>query len=87
MPTLVNKLIFGLIPSQLPFLIRPVGSMIFSGVSKQLLDPNLKKQFDYIADELSKKPSVNGVKWFAGGDEDGNPVCLSLAHLSCLISF
>lgn len=73
MPLMVNKLIFSLVPGQAPFLIRPLVSSIFSALTKNLLDPQLKNHVDYVVEGL-KKQSPNGeFAWFAGGDKDGNP--------------
>lgn len=72
MPTLVMKLVFSLVPPQMPFFVRPLGNAIVKNVNAAFLDPDLKRKSDFIADELVKKcDSGNG--WFAGGDKDGNP--------------
>lgn len=77
MPLMVNKLIFTLVPSHAPFLIRPLVSSIFGALTKQTLDPELNKHMDYISSELNKAQGDD--KWFAGGDKDGNPVCMRIA--------
>lgn len=71
MPTLVDKLIFSVVPSQAPFFVRPLVSVIFGTVSKQFLDPELNAKINYVASELEKK--TGEYKWMAGGDQDGNP--------------
>jgi glutathione S-transferase len=72
MPMMVNKIIFGIIPSQVPFFVRPIGSAICSTVMSKLIDPDINTKLAYVASELEKKQGE--WKWFAGGDKDGNPV-------------
>ncbi|EST04661.1 Glutathione S-transferase, N-terminal [Kalmanozyma brasiliensis GHG001] len=72
MPTLVMKLVFSMVPPQMPFFVRPIGNIIVSNVNSLFLDPDLKRKSDFIADELVKKCD-GGNAWFAGGDKDGNP--------------
>lgn len=42
MPILVNKLIYSIVPSKLPFFIRPIGSGIFKMLTEMLCDKPLK---------------------------------------------
>jgi glutathione S-transferase len=72
MPMMVNKIIFGIIPSQVPFLVRPIGSAICNTVMDKLINPEINTKISWVASELEKKKGDN--KWFAGGDKDGNPV-------------
>ena len=60
MPLLFMKLVFGRIPGQLPFVMRPVGRAISSGVNKTLLDPQLDNHFEFLEGELARRD------WFAG---------------------
>ncbi|UZJ52747.1 hypothetical protein CBS101457_002067 [Exobasidium rhododendri] len=71
MPTLVNKLIFSIVPTQAPFLIRPLAYAICNGVTTKLVNPDLEAKIKYVSSELDKKSGE--FKWFAGGDKDGNP--------------
>ncbi|KDQ10410.1 hypothetical protein BOTBODRAFT_163976 [Botryobasidium botryosum FD-172 SS1] len=64
MPVLFNKLIFTLIPARAPFLIRPVARVICAGVTKTLVEPQLRTNGEMIEKHLEK---TNG-GWFAGGD-------------------
>lgn len=73
MPLIVNKLIFSLVPGQAPFLIRPLVSSIFSALTKNFLDPELKNHVQYIVENLQKQSPNGEFTWFAGGDKDGNP--------------
>jgi hypothetical protein len=43
MPVLVQKLIFDIVPQRSPFYIRPLVSMIFGQLSKQLVEPEIMK--------------------------------------------
>jgi len=64
MPLLVNKLIFSLIPKRSPFLIRPIANVLFSGVTKAWLDPQLKTHQEFIIAHLEKCQTG----WFANED-------------------
>jgi len=60
MPLLFMKLVFGRIPSRLPFFMRPVGRAISKGANKTLLDPQIGNHFMFLESELSRRA------WFAG---------------------
>jgi glutathione S-transferase len=60
MPLLLMKLVFGRMPSQLPFIMRPVGRAISAGVNKTLLDPQIGSHFAFLDGELARRD------WFAG---------------------
>ncbi|MBS0537978.1 MAG: glutathione S-transferase [Proteobacteria bacterium] len=62
MPLLFMKLVFGRIPSRLPFLFKPVGKAIVKGANSTLLDPQIGNHFMFLESELSKR------EWFAGPD-------------------
>lgn len=42
MPLLVNKLIFGLVPTKAPFILRPILRAVFSQIDRAFLAPRLK---------------------------------------------
>jgi hypothetical protein len=86
MPTMVMKLIFGMVPGQAPFFIRPIASAICNGVMTSFVDPDINSKISYIASEMEKKQGE--FKWFAGGDKDGNPVSSrGFKELSIKLSF
>ncbi|GBQ98398.1 glutathione S-transferase [Gluconacetobacter liquefaciens] len=60
MPPLVMKLIFGMLPSRVPFLLRPFASLIAKGVQTHLLDPEIKRHTTFWEDSLTQ------TGWFAG---------------------
>ena len=60
MPPLLMKLVFAKVPGAVPFFIRPVAKAISAGVNARFIDPNLKRQLDFMESELSQRP------WFAG---------------------
>jgi glutathione S-transferase len=60
MPLLVMKLIFSRIPAQMPFLLRPVATMIANGVNGRLIDPQLADHVALWKAELARDG------WFAG---------------------
>ncbi|MBS0548049.1 MAG: glutathione S-transferase [Proteobacteria bacterium] len=62
MPLLFMKLVFGRIPSRLPFFFKPVGKAIVKGANSTLLDPQIGNHFMFLESELSKR------EWFAGPD-------------------
>ena len=77
---LMMKLVFTIVPTRSPFLMRPIVSTIFGGVGKQVIDPELVKLSKFISGELKKK---NG-GWLAGGDQEGNPVRAAAFFYICL---
>ncbi|MGF1277581.1 glutathione S-transferase [Acetobacter pasteurianus] len=62
MPPLLLKLIFGILPKQVPFPIRPFAFLIAKGVQTQLVNPQVKLHMDYWEQSLSEN------EWFAGND-------------------
>jgi len=60
MPPLLMKLVFAKVPGAVPFFIKPVAKAISAGVNASFIDPNLKRQLDFMESELSQRP------WFAG---------------------
>lgn len=60
MPPLVMKLIFGMLPSRVPLLLRPVASLIAKGVEVQLLGPEIKRHMAFW------EQSLMATGWFAG---------------------
>ncbi|TFK41552.1 thioredoxin-like protein [Crucibulum laeve] len=65
MPILVQKYIFDLIPKNTPFYIRPIVNMVFSQLDRQLVQPEIKKNLEYVESHLAK----SSTGWFAGGQE------------------
>lgn len=63
MPPLLLKLIFTRIPqSPMPFFARPIARGIAAKVMAAMVDPNLKRQLDFMEAELGKS------EWFAGDE-------------------
>jgi glutathione S-transferase len=60
MPPLLLSLIFGRLPGQSPFLVRPVTRAISRKVLEAFVEPQLKLQQDFMEGELEKST------WFAG---------------------
>jgi glutathione S-transferase len=64
MPPLLLKLIFDRIGSGqgMPFFIKPIAKGIAAKVKGLMVEPNLKRQLDFMESELSRS------EWFAGGE-------------------
>jgi glutathione S-transferase len=63
MSPLLLKLIFTRIPeSPMPFFVKPIARGISNKVLTAMVDPNLKRQLDFMEAELGK------TEWFAGND-------------------
>jgi glutathione S-transferase len=63
MPPLLLKLIFDRIPkSPMPFFVKPIAKGISAKVLSLMVEPNLKRQLDFMEAELGRS------EWFAGGD-------------------
>ncbi len=61
MPPLLLKLIFDRIESgPMPFFVKPIAKSIASKVKGTMIEPNLKRQLDFMEAELGKS------EWFAG---------------------
>lgn len=71
MPLLVMKLVFGMIPRQVPFFMKPFAKAISGGITGRMLDPQLKENADLWEAELSE----NG--WFAGADFSAADIIMS----------
>ncbi|CAO1619426.1 unnamed protein product [Sympodiomycopsis kandeliae] len=72
MPPLVMKLIFGIVPSQAPFFVRPLVKAVMSGLETGFLHPQLQSLIQFVSQGLEKK-APGGKGWFAGGDSQGEP--------------
>lgn len=63
MPPLLMKLVFERIKqTKMPFFIKPVARGIADKVLAALVEPNLRRQLDYMEAELAR------TEWFAGGE-------------------
>jgi glutathione S-transferase len=63
MPPLLLKLIFDKIPqSPMPFFVKPIARGISTKVLTAMVNPNLKRQLDFMEGELGK------TEWFAGSE-------------------
>jgi len=63
MPPLLLKLIFDRIPkTPMPFFVKPIAKGISAKVLAMMVEPNLKRQLDFMEAELSKS------EWFAGAE-------------------
>jgi glutathione S-transferase len=60
MPLLLMKLVFGRLPTRVPFFMRPVARAISNGADKTLLGPQLANHFAFLESELANRD------WFAG---------------------
>ncbi|MDE2627054.1 MAG: glutathione S-transferase [Burkholderiales bacterium] len=72
MPPLLLKLIFDRIPqSPMPFFARPIARAISARVLATMVEPNLKRQLDFMEGELGKS------QWFAGDEFSAADVQMS----------
>ena len=62
MPPLLQKLIFSLLPSRAPLLMRPVMGAVSKQLLANLVDPQLRTHMDFWESELGKSA------WFAGDE-------------------
>jgi glutathione S-transferase len=62
MPPLLMKLVFHKVGTAAPFLVRPIAKGIAAEVNRSFINPNLKRQYDFMEAELADGP------WFAGAD-------------------
>ena len=72
MPPLLMKLVFDKVESApMPFFARPIAKAIARNVKSTFIEPNLKRQLDYMEAELTRAP------WFAGRDFSAADVQMS----------
>lgn len=79
MPLLVMKLIFGMIPKQVPFFMKPFAKAISGSVMGRMIDPQLKDNADLWEAELSE----NG--WFAGSAFSAADIIMSFPVEAAII--
>ena len=100
MPILVNKLIFGIVPSRTPFLLRPLVSGIFGKLTDMLCDKPLKVHTKLVR-SLAKSCMVvylsellplqiedhlekSKTMWFAGGEQPTSADFMMMFAMICL---
>ena len=71
MPILLMKLVFGRLPTRVPWFIRPVARLISAGADKSLLTPQIATHFMFLESELAQR------EWFAGPDFSGADIQMS----------
>ena len=65
MPPLVMTLVFGALPSRVPFFIRPVARLISDNVQKSFLRPNIEAQLALMESELGRGAFLAGADFTA----------------------
>ena len=60
MPLMLLSLVFGRLPKQAPFLLRPLLRKVSAGADAQFMGPQIALHLDYLEGELDGRP------WFAG---------------------
>jgi glutathione S-transferase len=60
MPLLFMKLVFGRLPTRVPWFMKPVAKAIAAGTDKSLLNPQIGANFMFLEMELAQR------EWFAG---------------------
>ena len=71
MPLLLLKLLFGRLPEQVPFFIRPVAALIAKGALAKFVDPQLHDHLGFWNSELKRGG------WFAGGSFSAADIIMS----------
>jgi glutathione S-transferase len=71
MPPATMTLVFDMLPTRAPFLIRPIAAVLGKGVDAQYLAPTIAKQMTFIEETLGRAP------WFAGSDFSAADVMMS----------
>jgi glutathione S-transferase len=60
MPQFLLKLVFGRLPDEVPFLVRPVAKLISKGVTSQYIDPQIARHMDFWEAELGERDYFAG---------------------------
>ncbi len=73
MPQLLMKLVFDRIGSgqDMPFFVKPIAKAIAAKVKERMVEPNLKRQLDFMEGELGKS------EWFAGPQFSASDIQMS----------
>jgi glutathione S-transferase len=71
MPPATMKMVFDMLPSRTPFLIRPIAAMLGKAVDAQYLSPTIARQMTFIEETLGRSP------WFAGPEFSAADVMMS----------
>jgi glutathione S-transferase len=71
MPPLVMKLVFQVLPTSVPFWMRPIARLIGGGAQERFLDPNLARQVALMEAELGRDG------WFAGAQFTAADIMMS----------
>jgi glutathione S-transferase len=71
MPPATMKLVFDMLPTRVPFFIRPIAAMLGKAVDAQYLAPTIARQMAYIEVTLGRAP------WFAGPEFSAADVMMS----------
>lgn len=66
-PLLVGIVMQGVKNAPVPFFLKPLVNMIYSGVETKYLLPNYKTHFDFLESEISQRPWITGEE-FTGAD-------------------
>ncbi|UYV37796.1 glutathione S-transferase [Rhodobacteraceae bacterium D3-12] len=81
MPLLVNKLIFSMIPKNVPWIMRPIGKGISNGLMKTVTDPGLSDQLSLWAATLSETAYFAGDHFTAADIQMSYPVDAMLSRM------
>lgn len=71
MPVITMKLIFKMIPEQVPFLLKPVAGALSKGLQDKVTDPQARDQMKMWEDALAQGG------WFAGSDFSAADIAMS----------
>lgn len=81
MPLLVNKLIFSMIPKNVPWVLRPIGTGISNGLMKTVTDPGLSDQLSFWSETLSHSAYFAGDAFTAADIQMSYPVDALLSRM------
>ena len=71
MPLITNRLLFDLLPSKVPFFLRPAASLICNGVKQKLINPGFSDHVTHWNSELKRDG------WFAGAEFSAADIAMS----------
>jgi glutathione S-transferase len=91
MPLIVG-LVMSVLPSKVPFIIRPIAKAIAGGVSDNFVKPQVKTHYEYIESELAKAPFLLGAELSAADIQMSYPLVVSATRLDmkaypCILAF
>jgi glutathione S-transferase len=81
MPPLTLNLVMRILPTKVPFYVRPIARSISDGVLKDVLQPQHRNQFGFIESELARAPFLLGTEFSAADIQMTYPLVVAATRV------